>query len=75
MVELRWTRIQSPMMNGFEELPLNRYLTQAYSVVNTRTITSSSDNLMGIFGSEFDASAQPIVKFRLARANNRLDCK
>ena len=26
------------------------------------TITSSSDNLMGIFGSEFDASAQPIVK-------------
>ena len=63
VVELRWTRIQSPVMNGLEELPLNRYLTQAYSVVNTRTITSSSDNLMGIFGSEFDASAQPIVKF------------
>ena len=50
-------------MNGFEELPLNRCLTQAYDVVNTRTITSSTDNLMGIFGSEFDASAQPIVKF------------
>ena len=63
VVELRWTRIQSPVMNGFEELPLNRYLTQAYSVVNTRTITSSADNLMGIFGSEFGASAQPIVKF------------
>tara|TARA_Y100001970_G_scaffold59553_2_gene75809 strand:- start:23428 stop:28320 length:4893 start_codon:yes stop_codon:yes gene_type:complete len=63
IVELRWTRIQSPVMNDFEELPLNRYLTQAYSVVNTRTITSSSDNLMGIFGSEFSASAQPIVKF------------
>lgn len=63
VVELRWTRIQSPVMNGFEELPLNRYLTQAYSVVNTRTITSSTQNLMGVFGSEFDASAQPIVKF------------
>ncbi|MCS5531966.1 MAG: hypothetical protein NZ780_04060 [Candidatus Poseidoniales archaeon] len=63
VVELRWTRIQSPVMNGFEQLPLNRYLTQAYSVVNTRTITSSSQNLMGVFGSEFDASAQPIVKF------------
>ena len=62
-VELRWTRIQSPLMNGFEELPLNRYLTQAYSVVNTRTITSSTQNLRGIFGSEFSASAQPIVKF------------
>lgn len=62
-VELRWTRIQSPLMNGFEELPLNRYLTQAYSVVNTRTIASSTQNLMGIFGSEFSASAQPIVKF------------
>ena len=49
VVELRWTRIQSPVMNGFEQLPLNRYLTQAYSVVNTRTITSSSQNLMGVF--------------------------
>ena len=63
IVELRWTRIQSPIMNGFDELPLNRYLTQAYSVVNTRTITSSTQNLMGIFGSEYSASAQPIVKF------------
>ena len=63
VVELRWTRIQAPVMNGFEELPLNRYLTQAYSVVNTRTIASSTQNLMGVFGSEFDASAQPIVKF------------
>jgi hypothetical protein len=63
IVELRWTRIQSPVMNGFEEIPLNRYLTQAYSIVNTRTISSSSDNLMGIYGSEFSASAQPIVKF------------
>ena len=63
VVELRWTRIQSPVMNGFEEMPLNRYLTQAYNVVNTRTITSSTQDLMGIFGSEFDASAQPIVRF------------
>ena len=63
VVELRWTRIQSPVMNGFEELPLNRYLTQAYTVVNTRTITSSTQDLMGVFGSEFDSSAQPIVRF------------
>ncbi len=63
VVELRWTRIQSPVMNGFDELPLNRYLTQAYTVVNTRTITSSTQNLMGVFGSEFDSSAQPIVRF------------
>ena len=61
-VELRWTRILSPqLVDG--EMPLGRMLDQAYGVINTRVITTSNDNLMGVFGSGLDSSSQPIVNF------------
>jgi len=61
-VELRWTRILSPqLVDG--EMPLGRTLEQAYGVINTRVITTSNDNLMGVFGSGLDTSSQPIVNF------------
>ena len=62
-VELRWTRINSPQLNSEGELMLGKPLTDAYGVINTRVITSSSDNLMGIFGNNVHSSSQPIVNF------------
>ena len=61
-VELRWTRILSPqIVDG--EMPLGRTIDQAYGVINTRIIATSSDNLMGVFGTGLDSSSQPIVNF------------
>ena len=61
-VELRWTRILSPqIVDG--EMPLGRTIDQAYGVINTRIITTSTDNLMGVFGTGLDSSSQPIVNF------------
>ena len=61
-VELRWTRILSPqLVDG--EMPLGRTLEQAYGAINTRVITTSNDNLMGVFGTGLDTSSQPIVNF------------
>ena len=61
-VELRWTRILSPqIVDG--EMPLGRTIEQAYGVINTRIITTSNDNLMGVFGTGLDSSSQPIVNF------------
>ena len=62
-VELRWTRINSPQLNSDGELPVGQTLTEAYGVINTRIIASSSDNLMGIFGNNVQSSSQPIVNF------------
>jgi len=61
-VELRWTRILSPqIVDG--EMPLGRTIEQAYGVINTRIITTSNDNLMGVFGTGLDSNSQPIVNF------------
>ena len=61
-VELRWTRILSPqIVDG--EMPLGRTIEQAYGVINTRIITTSDDNLMGVFGTGLDTNSQPIVNF------------
>ena len=61
-VELRWTRILSPqLVDG--GMPLGRTLDQAYGVIDTRVITSSGDNLMGVSGSGLGTSSQPIVNF------------
>ncbi len=62
-VELRWTRINSPQLNSDGQLITGQTLTDAYGVVNTRIIASSSDNLMGIFGNNAETSSQPIVNF------------
>jgi len=62
-VELRWTRINSPQLGTNGELLTGQTLTDAYGVINTRIITSSSDNLMGIFGNNIQSSSQPIVNF------------
>ena len=61
-VELRWTRIVSPQLED-GEMPLGRTLEQAYGVINTRIIATSTDNLMGVFGTGLDSSSQPIVNF------------
>ena len=61
-VELRWTRILSPqLVDGM--MPLGRTVEQAYAVIDTRVITSSDDNLMGVSGTGLDTSSQPIVNF------------
>ena len=61
-VELRWTRILSPqLVDGM--MPLGRTVEQAYGVIDTRVITSSVDNLMGVSGTGLDTSSQPIVNF------------
>ena len=61
-VELRWTRILSAqLVDG--EMPLGRTLDQSYAAINTRVITTSNDNLMGVFGSGLGSSSQPIVSF------------
>ena len=61
-VELRWTRIISPqLVDGM--MPLGRTIDQAYGVIDTRVITSSVDNLMGVSGTGLDTSSQPIVNF------------
>ncbi|MAU30032.1 MAG: hypothetical protein CMA26_02845 [Euryarchaeota archaeon] len=61
-VELRWTRIAGPsLIDG--EMPLGRTLEQAYEVIDTRVIATSSDNLMGVSGHGLDTSSQPIVNF------------
>ena len=62
-VELRWTRINAPQLNNDGELLIGKTLTDAYGVINTRIIASSSDNLMGIFGNNVESSSQPIVNF------------
>ena len=62
-VELRWTRINAPQLNNDGELLIGKTLTDAYGVINTRIIASSSDNLMGIFGNNVESASQPIVNF------------
>ena len=62
-VELRWTRINAPQLNNEGELLIGKTLTDAYGVINTRIIASSSDNLMGIFGNNVESASQPIVNF------------
>ena len=62
-VELRWTRINAPLLNDEGELFTGKTLTDAYGVINTRIIASSSDNLMGIFGNNMQSASQPIVNF------------
>jgi len=61
-IELRWTRIQAPQFED-GQMPLGRTLEQAYGVINTRIIATSTDNLMGVFGTGLDSSSQPIVNF------------
>jgi len=63
IVELRWTRINAPQLNNEGELLTGQTLTDAYGVINTRIIASSSDNLMGIFGNNVESASQPIVNF------------
>jgi hypothetical protein len=63
IVELRWTRINAPQLNSEGELSTGQTLTDAYGVINTRIIASSSDNLMGIFGNNIQSASQPIVNF------------
>ena len=63
IVELRWTRINAPQLDNQGALLTGQTLTDAYGVINTRIIASSSDNLMGIFGNNVESASQPIVNF------------
>ena len=61
-VELRWSRIVDPILiDG--AMPLGRTLEQAYGVIDTRVIATSSDNLMGVSGHGLATGSQPIVNF------------
>jgi len=62
-VELRWTRINVPQLNDQGVLRIGKSLIESYAIINTRIIASSSNNLMGIFGSNLESSSQPIVNF------------